>query len=95
MHITVEQLLADPYEACEMYNEDPETQTAADQLFCQASMRLAGFKIYGDVKPANHVIIVDIWNYYTPEEREIMEEANHPFYQAWLQCEEQIAEETE
>lgn len=82
MHITKEELLQDPYKACEDYNKDPETEHACDKLFCDASNRLASFSIYGNLKPSNEAIILDIWDYYTDEERHIMQEANHPFWQA-------------
>lgn len=85
MHLTKEQILQDPYISCEEYNADPETATEADRLFCQASQRLAAYKVYGEYKPVAEAIILDIWDFFQDHERQIMQEANHPFYQAWAE----------
>ena len=85
MHLTKEQILQDPYVSCEEYNADPETATDADRLFCQAATRLASYTAYGEYKPSNQAIICDVWDFFQDHEREIMKEANHPFYQAWAE----------
>lgn len=85
MQITKEQLLQDPYEACNEYNLDPETATNADNLFYAASRRLVSFKARGDYKPPTEAIIPDVWDFYSDDERQIMQQANHPFYQAWVE----------
>ena len=86
MLVTKEQLLQDPYGTCEAYNTDPQIETEADDLFFQASRRIASLVIYGDIKPAKEVVLLDIWDFYTEQQRQVMANTNHPFYQAWLEA---------
>lgn len=82
MDITKEVIMQDPYEFCEQHLENPVVETEADRLFVAACNRVVSFKVYGDRKPPNEAIIPDAWDYYTDQERQIMQEANHPFWQA-------------
>lgn len=85
MHITKQQILDNPYQACADYNADPETGTVCDQIFCDLSLKLASYSAYGDRKPPTEAIIADIWDFLTDEKKQIMQDGNHPFYQAWLE----------
>jgi len=82
MEITKENIMQDPYGFCEEYLKNPIVGTESDRLFVEACRRVTSFNVYGDRKPPNEAIIPDAWDYYTDAERQIMQEANHPFWQA-------------
>lgn len=82
MEITKENILQDPYGFCEGYLASPQQSTEADNLFLEAAQRVVSFSRYGDRKPPNEAIIPDAWDYYTDAQRQVMKDANHPFWQA-------------
>lgn len=80
--ITKEELLNNPYQSCKDYHWDNDTPEASERLFCQAANRIASFALYGSVRPEAHAILLDVWDFFTEEEKSVLKEDNHPYWQA-------------
>ena len=82
---TKQQLQQDPYGACEAFLADPDTATEADRLFVKAARRVQAFAGEGSFRPDESIILSDVWDFFTDPEREAMQAANHPMWQALFQ----------
>lgn len=83
MDINKEQLLDDCYEVCEAFLTQPINESVPTEfLFKQAASRIISFNAYGPNKPSSHQALQDAWDYYTDAQRQVLKDANHPFWQA-------------
>lgn len=91
MELTKQMILDDPYGACVNFRDsllkNPEP-LLCDEIYCELANRTGSFGISlmsaQDITLDNNIVICDMWDFLFPNEREIMEQSNHAFYQAWV-----------
>ena len=95
MQITSEQILEDfdavAHSVVAYYMDKPEPADPVEAVWLEICMRLVGMlDTMPDIVPwANHVQILDMGMWLTSDIKVLMQEQDHPFYQAWLEVSQQ------
>jgi hypothetical protein len=80
--ITAQHLIDDAYAVCRQVLDSNDTSDHASLLFYQASERVCSFQIYGPNKPLSKAALLDVWEFFTDDEKLHLENDNHVLYQA-------------
>jgi len=80
--ITAQELINDAYASCQTVLDANNASSPASLLFEQAAERICSFEIYGQNKPDSEVVLLDVWDFFTEQEKSLLEEENHPYWQA-------------